>query len=57
MDLQKLFLHKKGDVAFGTIVALVIGLIVLVIVIIFATGLKEKLVEGFQHFVDNILGR
>ena len=53
--LQKF--DKKGDIAWQTIAAIILALIVLVIIILFSGQAKEKIEEGIRYFAQSIFGR
>ncbi len=50
-------MHKKGALAWEYIAMIIIGLLVIFMIVIFSTTLKEKILEGIVHFTTNILGR
>ena len=55
--MQKVQQSKKGSLAWEYIAIMIIGLVVIFIVILFTTTLREKIVDGIEHFFTNILGR
>jgi len=54
---MKLLQNKKGEIAWQFLAAIILGLIVIVILIFFSNVIKEKVIEGIQYFMSNILGR
>ena len=49
--------HKKAELAWEQIAIVIIGLVVLLVIIIFSTQLKEKIAEGISYFSHTVLGR
>lgn len=50
-------MNKKGELAWEYIAAIVIALIVLVIIIIFSTSLRDKIIDAITGFGRSGLGR
>ncbi|MDP3728762.1 MAG: hypothetical protein Q8R18_04890 [bacterium] len=50
-------MNKKAELTWEYIAILIIGLIVLLVIIIFSTQLKEKIIEGISYFSESILGK
>ena len=48
---------NKKAMAWGLIVAIILGLLLLIILLGFSTNIKDKIIEGIQHFIENVLGR
>lgn len=48
---------KKAEMAWDQIGMVIIGLVVLLVIIIFSTQLKEKIIEGVNYFSSTFLGR
>lgn len=49
--------NKKGTIAWEYVAAAIIGLVVILIVILFSVAIREKVLEGFRYFIENVLGR
>ena len=49
--------NKKGDLAWEYIAAIILAMVVLVLIIIFASGLKDKIVEAITSFFKHGFGR
>ena len=47
---MKVLLNKKGDLAWEDIAGIIIAMLVLVLIIIFTTGLKDKVVDAVLGF-------
>ncbi|MBT3984803.1 hypothetical protein HOD38_02220 [archaeon] len=47
---MKVLLNKKGDLAWEYIAGIIIAMLVLVLIIIFTTGLKDKVVDAVLGF-------
>jgi len=48
--------NKKGTIAWEYVAAIIIGLVVILIIILFSTAIREKVLEGLQYFTENVLG-
>lgn len=48
---------KKGKLATEYLAIIVLALLLLVVLLLFATGLREHIVEGIKHFFQEIIGR
>lgn len=49
--------NKKAELAWEYVAVIILGLIVLFVLILFSTQLKEKIIEGIQYFSEMVLGR
>ena len=49
--------NKKAELAWEQIAVIIIGLVVVLVIIIFSSQIKEKIVEGISYFSETILGR
>jgi len=50
-------MNKKAELAWEYIAIIIIGLVVLLVIIIFSTQVKEKIIEGMTYFSETLLGR
>lgn len=50
-------MNKRAELAWEYIAILILGLIVLLVLILFSSHLKEKIIEGISYFSETILGR
>ncbi len=50
-------MNKKGDLAWEYIVALILSLLVIVLIVIFSTQIKEYVVQGVEYFKTSVLGQ
>ena len=50
-------MNKKAELAWEYIAIIIIGLVVLLVIIIFSTQVKEKIIEGMAYFSETLLGR
>jgi len=50
-------MHKKAELTWEYIAVIILGLVVLLVIILFSTQLKEKIIEGVAHFIQSIFGR
>lgn len=48
---------KGGKLAIEYLALIVLGLILLVVLAIFATGIRDKILEAMRHFLQSIVGR
>lgn len=48
---------NKKAMAWGLIVAIILGLLLLLIILGFSTTIKEKIIEAIQYFAEGVLGR
>jgi len=49
-------LNKKGELSWEVLAVILLALAVLVIMLIFSTTVKEKIVEAFGTLVETIFG-
>lgn len=50
-------MNKKAELAWEYIAIMILSLIVLFVIIIFSTQVKEKIIEGIAYFSESFLGR
>ena len=50
-------MNKKGDLAWEYIVALILALIVIILLVIFSTQIKEYVIQGINYFQTSVLGQ
>lgn len=50
-------MNKKAELAWEYVAVMIIGLIVLLVIILFSSQLKEKIFEGITYFSEKILGK
>ena len=48
---------KKGKLAVEYLAIIVLALIILVVLLIFASGIRDKIIAGIKSFIQNVLGR
>jgi len=48
---------RKGSLSIEYLAVIVLVLIALIVLLLFATTIGDKIVEGIKHFFQNIVGR
>ena len=48
---------KKASLSIEYLAIIVLVLLALVVLLLFATTIRDKIIEGIKHFFQNIIGR